>query len=191
MGSMGLEILLSALPSNLHDLNISGCNSKLSSPEKMSGGMMTYCSQGNPDIDLVSLSMNSLSMTDNILGRFLSCLQYCGRLSEIRLDHNMITVSGLVTLLETVLSQHVPLSKLSCAQTQAQALQFWEDKLKIDDVAEKLEQLLKSNCSRLELLVLPFDQEAVKTIRKVWDDHYKSRSKHSRDGFENILFSVQ
>ena len=57
--------------------------------------MMTYCSQGNPDIDLVSLSMSNLSMNDNVLGRLVSCLQYCGRLSEIRLDHNMITVSGL------------------------------------------------------------------------------------------------
>ena len=61
----------------------------------MGGGMMTYCSQGNPDIDLVSLSMSNLSMNDNVLGRLVSCLQYCGRLSEIRLDHNMITVSGL------------------------------------------------------------------------------------------------
>jgi len=190
--SYGLEIILSALPSCLHDLNISGCNTiSLLSQEQMGGGMMTYCSQGNPDIDLVSLSMSNLTMNDNVLGRMVSCLQYCGRLSEIRLDHNMITVSGLVTLLDSVLSQHVPLTKLTCAQTQAQALQFWEDKFKVDDVAERLEQLLKSNCSRLELLVLPFDQEAVRCISKVWDVHYKSRSKHSRDGFENILFSVQ
>merc|ERR1719342_537247 len=169
--SYGLEIILSALPSCLHDLNISGCNTvSLLSQEQMGGGMMTYCSQGNPDIDLVSLSMSNLSMNDNVLGRLVSCF---------------------VTLLDSVLSQHVPLTKLTCAQTQAQALQFWEDKFKADDVAEKLEQLLKSNCSRLELLVLPFDQEAVRCISKVWDVHYKSRSKHSRDGFENIIFSVQ
>ena len=94
--SYGLEIILSALPSCLHDLNISGCNTiSILSQEQIGGGMMTYCSQGNPDIDLVSLSMSNLTMNDNVLGRMVSCLQYCGRLSEIRLDHNMITVSGL------------------------------------------------------------------------------------------------
>ena len=192
MMTTGLEILLSCLPSCLHHLDLTGCNlHSTSSTEPMFTSLEQHCGQGTPDTDLCHLSLASMSLSDTSVSQLTPCLRYCGRLSVLDLDHNMVTVTGVVTLLDSLISHHVPLTKLRCGAAPSQSEQFWNDKTSVDDLVEKLEQLLNSNCSRLELLVLPFHNIHSVHINKLWDKHYSSRSKRYCDGNGNALYCVQ
>jgi len=192
LSSTGLEILMTCLPSSLNNLDLSGCNLAPSSAlDQLASSFVSHCQQGSPNCDLLSLSISSLSLSDSGLSQLSSCLQYCGRLNHLYLDHNLVSAKGLLSLLKTALDQSVPLTRLSCAMSEPTSKQFWSDETVIEEVSEAVEMLLSSNCSKLELMVLPYSQESAVSLAKVWDSQYKSRSKHNRDGLGNIVFSIQ
>ena len=192
MMTTGLEMLLTCLPLCLHHLELTGCNlHSSSSTEPMFTSLLQHCSQGTPDTDLCHLTLASMSLTDTSLSQLTPCLQYCGRLSVLDLDHNLVTVTGVVTLLDSLITHHVPLTKLRCAASQSQAQHFWDNKCDVPDFLERFENLLNSNCSRLELLVLPHHNIHSVHISKLWDEKYYSRSKRYCDGNGNTVYCVQ
>ena len=184
----GLEILMSCLPaSGLRHLDISSCTSD---SDRLGDCLEVLGRRGNPNIDLTSLSLAGLSMTDAGLLNLCPQLRFCARLNHLNLDNNNFTSSALSALMNAALVESVPLSSLSCAVSSSeQAETFW--KSSPSDVGEKLEALLHSNCSRLELLVVPFSQENCSELGKIWNEHFGSKSEQRRDGCGNIRLSLQ
>lgn len=188
-GEIGLEILLKCLPPTLTSLNLTS-SIPSTSPRNLGNHLYSYCREGNPDCDLTSLNLSGLSLTDSILPSLMNCLPHCGRLSCLSLSHNPLTANGLVTLLSSLVEHSVPLTRLDLAQMQSMSLNFWSDKSVAVELEDRLESLLATNCSRLELLVLPDQADLVISLKKVWDNAWGSRSRHRRDGMGNVELSI-
>lgn len=189
MKCAGIEILMSCLPPGLQSFDISYCITRGSS-DRLGACIDKLCSKGSPSSNIRSMKLSGLSLTDCGLGSLARTLNFCGHLTHLWLDDNSFTSQGLLRLLQTLLHESVPLTFLSCALTTAQSA-FWSDKTLAGNIADTLESLLSSNCSRLELLVVPYNQECCSLLRKVWDRHHGVRSKHGKESLGNIKFSLE
>jgi len=186
---VGVEILVKTLPSSLRHLNLSACiNSP--TPQSLGSTLSAYCMRGNPTCELTSINLSTLSITDNILNSILPIFFHCGRLSVLNLSHNPLTVSGIASLLKSLVEESVPLITLESAQTRSASATFWSDKFAASDLEYQLESILTSNCSRLEYFSLPDQMDLVVPLKKVWDKAWGSRSRHSKDGMGNIVLSI-
>jgi len=186
---VGVEILVKTLPSSLRHLNLSACiNSP--TPQSLGSTLSAYCMRGNPTCELTSINLSSLSISDNILNSILPIFFHCGRLSVLNLSHNPLTVSGIASLLKSLVEESVPLITLESAQTRSASATFWSDKFAASDLEYQLESILTSNCSRLEYFSLPDQMDLVVPLKKVWDKAWGSRSRHSKDGMGNIVLSI-
>jgi len=188
-GEVGLEMLLKCLPTTITSLNLNSCI-VASAPLLLGDHLLGYCNLGNPNCDLISLDLSGLCISDIILKSILSCLAYCGRLTSLSLAHNPITVSGLISIIESLLTNSIPLTSLNCSQLPSMFSIFWSEKLQVTELEDRLDTILRSNCSRLENLSFPESKNATIGIKKIWDSYWGTRSQHSRDDCGNIVLRL-
>ena len=97
----------------------------------------------------------------------------------------MFSISHLRAIVETVYTLRDQV--LHIAQQNQDLFRMLEE-----EIAARLRSLLASNCSRLEVVVMPRPPEGRGTgVTRVWDNFYESRSKHRRDGLGNLELSVE
>ena len=183
----GLETLLTSLPAGLLSLNLTGCSLETAFSDLVVSGLLSHCWRKNCDLE--SLNVSSLSLSDVNLERLCSGLKHYQRLSSLSLDQNNITSIGLNFLMEAVLTESLPITRLKIAMDFSK--DFWRDEQSVEVTSYKLREILEKNSTKLSHFTVPCPKEGLTTyFTKVWNAHYGSKSKHNKDGLGNLVLCI-
>lgn len=183
----GLEALLSSLPAGLLSLDLSGCSLETASGDLIVSGLLSHGCRENCDLE--SLNISSLSLSDANMERLSSGVKNYRRLTSVTLDHNNITSSGLAFLMEEVVRNSIPITKLRVAMDFSS--DFWRGEESVEVIATKLREILENNSTKFIHFVVPSPKDGLASyFTKEWNIHYSSNSKHHRDGFGNLVLCI-
>ena len=183
----GLEALLSSLPAGLVSLDLSGCSLETASGDLIVSGLLSHGCRENCDLE--SLNISSLSLSDANMERLSSGVKNYRRLTSVTLDHNNITSSGLAFLMEDVLRNSIPITKMRVAMDFSS--DFWRGEESVEVIATKLREILEKQSTKLIHFIVPSPKDGLASyFTKEWNAHYSSNSKHHRDGFGNLVLCI-
>ena len=183
----GVEALMTSLPAVLLSLDLAGCSLEPEASHLVVSGLLSHgCRQS---CDLENLNVSSLSLSDANIETLCSGLKHYKRLNSLSLDHNQITSKGLSLLMEAVVSDSLPISRLRIAMDFS--ADFWIDAQTVEVTSSKLSDILAKNSTSLAHFVVPSPKDGYANyLTKVWNFHHGSKSKHFNDGLGNLVLCI-
>ena len=183
----GLEAVLSSLPAGLLSLNLTGCSLETASSDLVVSSILSHCCRKSCELE--NLNVSSLSLSDVNLEKLCSGLKNYHGLSSLSLGHNNITSSGLDFLMETVLTESLPITRLKIEMDFSK--DFWRDERSVEVTSYKLREILETDGTNLIQFIVPCPKEGLATyFTKVWNAHHGSESKHNKDGLGNLVLCI-
>ena len=183
----GLEAVLSSLPAGLLSLNLTGCSLETASSDLVVSSLLSHCCRKSCELE--NLNVSSLSLSDVNLEKLCSGLKNYHGLSSLSLGHNNITSSGLDFLMETVLTESLPITRLKIEMDFSK--DFWRDERSVEVTSYKLREILETDGTNLIQFIVPCPKEGLATyFTKVWNAHHGSESKHNKDGLGNLVLCI-